>query len=455
MSNPRPISATAHKAHKPLTGLVHVPGDKSISHRALILSALATGTSHISGLLESDDILATASALRALGADIKKTGHKWVVEGVGPAGLQNPTAPLDFGNSGTGARLVMGVVAGGGISAHFMGDKSLSARPMARITTPLAQMGAQIEAYQQEIEPQSDKKSDKETHLPLMVRGAPMPLPIDYTPPMASAQVKSAILLAGLGAHGKTIVRETHQTRNHSENMLALFGADIRTYEKMGNQIVELTGPARLQACTLHIPNDPSSAAFPMVAALLVPDSNIILKDILLNPHRDGLIRILRAMGADIRIFNEHHKSGETLADINVCYSRLRGIEVAADKTASMIDEYPLLAVAAAVADGTTRMHGLAELRHKESDRLAAIADGLEKNGVQVQQGEDFLHVTGGAVTGGNMVQAHHDHRIAMAFLVLGLAAQKPIKIDDTRMIATSFPNFFEVMAQMGANFDH
>ena len=474
MSQNRTIAATAHSAtacrpDKALAGQIYLPSDKSISHRAIILAAMATGTSQIDGLLESADILATIAAMRALGATIKKTGDKspnnrspnneWIVQGVGPAGLQNPTAPLDFGNSGTGARLVMGVVAGGGIAAQFVGDKSLSARPMARITAPLAQMGAQIEVLSQNPKKPNaplNRNNIDATHLPLKLRGAPIPLPIEYTPPVASAQIKSAILLAGLGAHGKTRIREAQPTRDHSENMLALFAADIYRHQQGDHHIVELNGPSRLRGCDIDIPGDPSSAAFPLVAALLVPQSDIILQDIMLNPHRDGLIKILRDMGADIRILNIRHASGEKRGDIGVRASVLHGVDVPADKTAAMIDEYPILAVAAAAAHGTTHMHGLGELRVKESDRLAAIADGLAENGVQVQQGADFLRITGtgGAIAGGGMVATQHDHRIAMAFLVLGLAAQKPVHIDDTQMIATSFPNFFQLMAQIGARFE-
>lgn len=432
----------ARPASAPLRGQVRVPGDKSISHRALILAALATGRSQITGLLEGADVLATAAAMRALGAMIERHGAgEYAVHGVGPAGLQTPAAPLDFGNSGTGARLVMGLVAGAGIEAQFVGDASLSSRPMARVTEPLAQMGAQITA-------------SEGTRLPLTVRGAATPLPADITPPVASAQVKSAILLAALGAPGTTIVREPHLTRDHSENMLAQFGAAITRRVEDGHHLAALTGPAKLTACDVHVPGDPSSAAFPLVAALLVPGSDIVLENIMLNPQRDGLIRVLRDMGGQIDAQNQRQSGGEQIADLRVRHSRLHGVEVAAELAPSMIDEYPALAVAAAAAEGETRMHGLAELRVKESDRLAAIADGLAANQVAVEAGADSLRVTGGPIAGGGQVVTHHDHRIAMAFLVLGLAAQAPVEIDDRAMIATSFPEFFELMQALGAAFE-
>ncbi len=451
MSETRPLGAQepASARHRSLSGHVRIPGDKSISHRALILAAMATGKSCISGLLEAEDVLATAEAMRDLGADIVKTEtacpqNQWTVHGVGPGGLKRPSKALDFGNSGTGARLVMGVIAGAAIEAQFIGDASLSVRPMARITEPLAQMGVQIDKVEK----------DQDTHLPLTLRGASMPMPIDYAPPMASAQVKSAILLAGLGAPGTTIVREAHITRDHSETMLALFGAQIDRHMEGSTHIVELIGPAKLTGTDIIVPGDPSSAAFPMVAALLVPGSDVVLENIMVNPQRDGLIRVLRQMGGDIELFNERHAAGEKIADMRVRHSKLKGVSVAAKTAPSMIDEYPALAVAAATAEGVTHMHGLGELRVKESDRLAAIADALAANGVQVKASKDDLRITGGPIAGGGLVATHHDHRIAMAFLVLGLVGEAPIKVDTTDMIATSFPQFFDLMAELGANFE-
>ncbi|MEC8177309.1 MAG: 3-phosphoshikimate 1-carboxyvinyltransferase, partial [Pseudomonadota bacterium] len=344
----------------PLSGHFRVPGDKSISHRALILAAMATGTSRITGLLEGDDVLATAQSMRQLGATVCDLGDGvWEVAGCGPAGFKTPTHALDFGNSGTGARLVMGVVAGAGISAKFTGDASLSRRPMARVTKPLAQTGAQIE----------DNGTGR---LPLTITGAAQPLPLDVASEFASAQVKSAILLAGLGAPGKTTVREKHITRDHTENMLALFGAKISSQRSGAENIVTLDGHARLRAHDIAVPGDPSSAAFPLVAALIVPGSKLRLENVLLNPQRDGLIRTLTRMGANIKRCNERTEAGEPIADLEVAYSTLKGIEVGADMAPSMIDEYPALAVAAAFAEGTPNLGGLGDWRVKESDRLAA-----------------------------------------------------------------------------------
>ena len=426
----------------PLSGHFRVPGDKSISHRALILAAMATGTSRITGLLEGDDVLATAQSMRQLGATVCDLGDGvWEVAGCGPAGFKTPTHALDFGNSGTGARLVMGVVAGAGISAKFTGDASLSRRPMARVTKPLAQTGAQIE-------------DNGTSRLPLTITGAAQPLPLDVASEFASAQVKSAILLAGLGAPGKTTVREKHITRDHTENMLALFGAKISSQRSGAENIVTLDGHARLRAHDIAVPGDPSSAAFPLVAALIVPGSKLRLENVLLNPQRDGLIRTLTRMGANIKRCNERTEAGEPIADLDVAYSTLKGVEVGADMAPSMIDEYPALAVAAAFAEGTTHMACIGELRVKESDRLAAVEAGLRENGVNVEAGTDSLSVSGGTPVGGACVTTHDDHRIAMAFLVMGLATQSPVRVDDTAMIATSFPNFFEAMAGIGARFD-
>ena len=433
--------ASTAKASQGLSGRVRLPGDKSISHRALILGASATGTTEISGLLEGADVLATADAMRALGASVERADGIYHVTGVGPAGFKTPTAPLDFGNAGTGVRLVMGLVAGSGIAAKCIGDASLSTRPMGRVMRPLESMGAQFKAAENDT-------------LPVELMPAPL-MPADVTPDVVSAQVKSAILLAAMGTKGKTIVREKILTRDHSENMLALFGADISRYEEDGHYVVALTGPAKLAACRIDVPGDPSSAAFPMIAALLVPGSEVVLENIMLNRQRDGLIRVLRDMGGDIAIENKRQAAGETVADLRVRHSPLHAIDVPAAIAPDMIDEYPALAMAAAAAQGTTHMAGLGELRVKESDRLAAIHAGLEANGVAVESGDDWLAITGGPVRGGGTVATHHDHRIAMAFLCLGLMAENRVSIDDARMIATSFPDFFKLMAELGAEFDH
>lgn len=427
-------------ARTALRGTTNVAGDKSISHRALLLGACAVGETQISGLLEGDDVLATARAMQAVGARVDRLGDgAYRVIGVGAGGFRSPDAPLDFGNAGTGVRLAIGLLAGASVAAQFTGDASLSSRPMARILRPLEQMGGQFEA------------ADGDT-LPLSIKPAPL-MPADITPDVASAQVKSAILLAGLHCRGDTIVREPHLTRAHSENMLALFGADIERFEEAGQHVVRLSGPAALRGTQIDVPGDPSSAAFPIIAALMVPGSDIVLENIMLTRQRDGLIRVLREMGGDITTSRERTASGEPVADLRIRHAKLRGISVPAEMAADMIDEFPALAMAAAVAEGDTHMAGLAELRVKESDRLAAIAAGLAANGVSVEEASDALRVSGGAVRGGAVVATHHDHRIAMAFLCLGLAAEQKVGIDDRSMIATSFPNFFELMRLLGAEF--
>ena len=433
------LPAQARRADA-LSGTVRVPGDKSISHRALILAAMATGTSKINGLLEGADVLATMRAMQALGAHIEKHDNgDWHVTGVGPMGLTAPAEALDFGNAGTGVRLVMGLVAGAAIGARFIGDASLSARPMERILQPLRLMGAQAQATN--------------GYLPVMIESAVL-MPAVITPDIASAQVKSAILLAALGVPGTTIVREKIATRGHSETMLRLMGADIRVQEKDGYSEVSLhneNGLTKLKATDLRVPGDPSSAAFPLIAALTVPGSDVVLENIMLNRQRDGLIRVLRAMGGDIAVTNERQASGEIVADLRVRYGSLKAVNVAPETAPDMIDEFPALAVAAAAAEGTSHMAGLAELRVKESDRLAAMEAGLKANGVQVEAGDDWLRVTGGPIVGGARVKTHHDHRIAMAFLCLGLIAEQPVTVDDQTMIATSFPQFFDLMRDLGA----
>jgi 3-phosphoshikimate 1-carboxyvinyltransferase len=428
---------------RPLFGRVRVPGDKSISHRALILGALAVGRTRISGLLEGEDVLNTAKTVQALGVRVERTGDgAWLVDGVGVAGFAEPAGPLDFGNSGTGCRLVMGAVAGCPIAATFDGDASLRKRPMRRVLDPLALMGARV------------THAAEGGRLPVRLAGARDPVPIDYCTPVPSAQIKSAVLLAGLAAPGITTVIEAEASRDHTELMLKHFGADVRC-EPNGayGRKISLGGQPELVPRTVVVPADPSSAAFPMVAALLVPGSDIFLPDVMTNPLRTGLIKTLREMGAAITEEEERHEGGEAMAGFRIRHSPLRGVEVPPQRAPTMIDEYPILAVAAAFADGTTVMRGLKELRVKESDRLAATADMLRVNGVEVEISGDDLAVEGCAhVTGGGFVATHMDHRIAMAALVLGLAADKPVKVDDGAFIATSFPGFTNVMRALGGD---
>ncbi|MBL4854173.1 MAG: 3-phosphoshikimate 1-carboxyvinyltransferase [Robiginitomaculum sp.] len=426
---------------KSLKGRVQTPGDKSISHRALIFGALAEGVTHITGLLEGDDILHTADAVRAFGAKVKHVslGH-WQVEGVGSAGWRSPKTPVDFGNAGTGARLVMGAAAGFDIQVSYLGDASLSSRPMGRVLEPLEQMGAKFDS--------ADNK------LPIaQIQGGRLN-PIQYTPPHASAQVKSAILLAGLNTIGTTELTETRLTRDHTENMLGSFGVKVLRKPKDKGQTVTLEGPAHLQATNIKVPGDPSSAAFLIAAALVVPGSDIIVENVMMNPTRTGLFETLTEMGAFIRADNFRRSGGETIADLHIRHSKLRGVTIPSDRVPSMVDEYPVLAVIAATARGQTIMHGLAELRVKESDRLAGTHAMLMANGVDTNIDGDTLIVTGGKITGGAKVKTHHDHRLAMSALILGLAADKPVSIDDSSMIATSFPAFFDLMATIGAPMD-
>jgi 3-phosphoshikimate 1-carboxyvinyltransferase len=425
-----------------LRGSVRVPGDKSISHRALILGAMAVGETRISGLLEGEDVLNTAAAMRALGAQAERVGEgAWRVRGVGVAGFAEPRQPLDFGNSGTGCRLVMGAVAGCPITATFDGDASLRKRPMGRILDPITRMGARALA------------AADGGRLPLTLAGAREPLPIVYQTPVASAQIKSAVLLAGLAAPGETTVIESEASRDHTERMLTHFGATVTvTAEGPDGRRITLQGQPELHAATIAVPADPSSAAFPLVAALLVPGSEVTLEGVMTNPLRTGLITTLREMGATITASDVRADGGEEMASFRVEASALTGVDVPAARAPSMIDEYPILAVAAAFARGTTRMRGLQELRVKESDRLAAVADGLRANGVDVEiEGDDLLVHGTGSVPGGGTVATHMDHRIAMAFLVMGLASEKPVQVDDTAFIATSFPGFVPMMRGLGA----
>jgi 3-phosphoshikimate 1-carboxyvinyltransferase len=438
---PTPLEA---RSSGPLTGRVRVPGDKSISHRALILGALAVGETRVSGLLEGEDVLNTAKVMRALGASVERTGDfAWSVRGVGVAGFAQPQAPLDFGNSGTGCRLVMGAVAGCPIAAVFDGDASLRGRPMRRVLDPLELMGARV----------GDAREGG--RLPLTLNGARDPLPILYKTPVASAQIKSAVLLAGLAAPGITTVVETEASRDHTELMMKHFGATIvSTPEGRHGRRIALTGQPELHGAAVVVPADPSSAAFPIVAALIVEGSDVVLSDVMTNPLRTGLFTTLREMGASIEASEVRGDAGEPMAQLRVRASKLRGVEVPPERAPSMIDEYLVLAVAAAFAEGTTIMRGLQELRVKESDRLEATAAMLRVNGVKVEISGDDLIVEGkGHVPGGGLVATHMDHRIAMSALVMGLAADKPVKIDDTAFIATSFPDFIPMMRSLGAEF--
>ena len=437
-----PAELTARR-RGPLRGRARVPGDKSISHRALILGALAVGETRISGLLEGEDVLSTGKAVVALGAQVDRLGAgEWRVHGVGVAGFAAPGRVLDFGNSGTGCRLMLGAVAGCPITATFDGDASLRRRPMRRVLEPLGRIGAHI-------------VGDADGRLPLTLKGAREPIPIVFEPPVASAQLKSAVLLAGLAAPGETIVIEAEATRDHTEKMLTHFGADVRVkpHGNLGRHIT-LAGQPELAPEPIMVPADPSSAAFPLVAALITPGSDVILDGVMLNPLRTGLLTTLAEMGAAIERLETRNEGGEEVADLRVRASALRGVEVPASRAPAMIDEYPILAIAASFAEGVTHMRGLKELRVKESDRLDATAVMLRSNGVEVEINGDDLIVRGrGRVAGGGLVVTHMDHRIAMAALVMGLASEQPVKIDDASFIATSFPNFAPMMGKLGADF--
>ncbi|GJE60814.1 3-phosphoshikimate 1-carboxyvinyltransferase [Methylobacterium trifolii] len=440
-SAPQPLTAGPGA---PLRGSLRPPGDKSISHRAMILGLLSIGETRVEGLLEGDDVLRTAAAARALGAGMERVGEgRWLVRGVGIGGLGDPAETLDFGNAGTGSRLMMGVVGGQPVTATFDGDSSLRSRPMRRILDPLTRMGTQV---------LSEAEGGR---VPLTLRGPREAIPITYETPAASAQIKSAVLLAGLNAPGTTTVIEAAATRDHTERMLRLFGAEV-TVTRHGpeghGRSVALTGQPTLRGTDVVVPADPSSAAFPLVAALIVPGSEVTIEGVMMNPLRTGLITTLIEMGAEIERLREREEGGETVADLRVRASRLRGVVVPAERAPAMIDEYPVLAVAAAFAEGTTRMQGLHELRVKESDRLAAVAAGLKANGVaHLVEGDDLIvHGDGTAPAGGGTVATHLDHRIAMAFLVMGLAARAPVTVDDGAMIATSFPSFLPTMRALG-----
>ena len=438
-----PVPMTAHRAG-PLSGLAEVPGDKSISHRALILGALSVGETVITGLLEGQDVLDTGRAMRAFGAEVVRDDDgTWRVRGVGVGGLAEPGQVIDCGNSGTGVRLIMGAMATSPITATFTGDASLNRRPMARVTDPLALFGARAVGR-------------SGGRLPMTIIGAQYPVPVRYSVPVPSAQVKSAVLLAGLNAPGQTVVIEREATRDHTERMLAGFGAEIVTEVTSEGRVITLTGQPELQPRTIAVPRDPSSAAFPVCAALIVPGSDVLVPNIGLNPTRAGLFETLREMGADLVYENPREEGGEPVADLRVRFSPdLRGIEVPPERAASMIDEYPVLSVVASFAQGATVMRGVRELRVKESDRIEAMTTGLRAGGVTVEDGPDWWIVHGrgpGGVPGGQTCASHLDHRIAMSFLVMGMAAQNPVGVDDASPIATSFPAFERLMAGLGAD---
>ena len=436
----RPL--TARRPPRPLTGTLRVPGDKSISHRALMFAGLAVGETGITGLLEGEDVLRTAAAMRALGAEVVQDAPgRWRVAGRGIGGLIEPADVLDMGNSGTAARLLCGILASHDLFAVMTGDASLRRRPMRRVTDPLQACGARFSGRQG-------------GRLPLAIQGARDALPIEYRLPVASAQVKSALLLAGLNAPGWTRIEEPEPTRDHSERMLRHFGAEVLVEQAGHGRVASLLGQPELRAADVLVPGDPSSAAFPLVAALLVPGSRVTVQGVGLNPLRTGLFTTLREMGADLQVTNEREEGGEPVGDVTATYTGLRGTDVPPGRAPSMIDEYPVLAVAAACAAGTTRMRSLAELRVKESDRLSATAALLAANGARVEIDGDDLVVHGGnrAPDGGGLVRTHMDHRLAMSALVLGLATAAPVGVDDASFIDTSFPGFTALMRGLGAD---
>ncbi|MER8906328.1 3-phosphoshikimate 1-carboxyvinyltransferase [Mesorhizobium sp. M0854] len=446
-----PKQATARKSSG-LSGAARVPGDKSISHRSFMFGGLASGETRITGLLEGEDVMRTGAAMKAMGAHIEKHGAEWVIRGTGNGALLQPEGPLDFGNAGTGSRLTMGLVGTYDMETTFIGDASLSGRPMGRVLEPLRQMGVQV------------LKATPGDRMPITLHGPKHAAPITYRVPMASAQVKSAVLLAGLNTPGITTVIEPVMTRDHTEKMLKGFGANLSVEtDERGVRHIFIEGQGKLMGQTIAVPGDPSSAGFPLVAALIVPGSDITIENVLMNPTRTGLLLTLQEMGARIDIIDPRNEGGEDVADLRVRYSELKGVTVPPERAPTMIDEYPVLAVAASFAEGETLMLGLEELRVKESDRLSAVANGLKLNGVDCSEGEASLVVRGkpgGKGLGqhpngqGTIVQTHLDHRIAMSFLVMGLATEKPVTIDDQAMIATSFPEFMGLMKGLGAEIE-
>ena len=443
--NPKPTVMRALSSSS-LKGVVSIPGDKSISHRSLILGALAIGQTRITGLLEGQDVLDTAKAMVAFGAVIEKNDQsEWLVDGVGVGGFAEPSTVVDCGNSGTGVRLIIGAMSTTPINATFTGDHSLNSRPMERVTDPLSKFGVTTFGR-------------SKGRLPMTVIGARSPIPVKYDVPVPSAQVKSALLLAALNAPGETIITEKEITRDHTERMLSSFGADIKIENISNRRSIKLCGHSELNGQNIRVPSDPSSAAFPICAAIIVEGSDILVPNITLNETRGGLYKTLIEMGANLSFENEREESGEPVADIRACFSPdLRGVEVPPERAASMIDEYPILSVVAANAAGNTIMRGVKELRVKESDRIDAMAKGLRSNGVSVDEGEDWWTVKGngmGSVKGGSVCQTFLDHRIAMSFLILGLSSQNYVEIDDCLPIKTSFPNFIELMLEIGANME-
>ena len=443
--NPKPTVMRALSSSS-LKGVVSIPGDKSISHRSLILGALAIGQTRITGLLEGQDVLDTAKAMVAFGAVVEKNDQsEWLVDGVGVGGFAEPSTVVDCGNSGTGVRLIIGAMSTTPINATFTGDHSLNSRPMERVTNPLSKFGVTTFGR-------------SKGRLPMTVIGARSPIPVKYDVPVPSAQVKSALLLAALNAPGETIITEKEITRDHTERMLSSFGADISVENISNRRSIKLCGHSELNGQNICVPSDPSSAAFPICAAIIVEGSDILVPNITLNETRAGLYKTLIEMGANLNFENEREESGEPVADIRACFSPdLKGVEVPPERAASMIDEYPILSVVAANATGNTIMRGVKELRVKESDRIDVMAKGLRTNGVFVDEGEDWWAVKGngmGSVKGGSICQTFLDHRIAMSFLVLGLSSQNYVEIDDCLPIKTSFPNFIELMLEIGANME-
>jgi len=443
--NPKPTVMRALRSSS-LKGVVSIPGDKSISHRSLILGALAIGQTRITGLLEGQDVLDTAKAMVAFGAVVEKNDQsEWLVDGVGVGGFAEPSTVVDCGNSGTGVRLIIGAMSTTPINATFTGDHSLNSRTMERVTNPLSKFGVTTFGR-------------SKGRLPMTVIGARSPIPVKYDVPVPSAQVKSALLLAALNAPGETIITEKETTRDHTERMLSSFGADISVENISNRRSIKLCGHSELNGQNICVPSDPSSAAFPICAAIIVEGSDILVPNITLNETRAGLYKTLIEMGANLSFENEREESGEPVADIRACFSPdMKGVEVPPERAASMIDEYPILSVVAANATGKTIMRGVKELRVKESDRIDVMAKGLRANGVFVDEGEDWWVVKGngmGSVKGGSICQTFLDHRIAMSFLVLGLSSQNYVEIDDCLPIKTSFPNFIELMLEIGANME-